>query len=94
MPGHPVRRVAPDGGAVPCRFTCREPRHAPAGDDGIPDARFGPPPRTASGFQPPETPWRGFCFAELLPDLEADESWLLEARRCPEGRLLARSHRV
>lgn len=35
-----------------------------------------------------------FCFAELLPHLEADESWLLEARRCPEGRLLARSRRV
>ena len=30
-----------------------------------------------------------FCFAELLPHLEADESWLLEARHCPEARLLA-----
>ena len=30
-----------------------------------------------------------FCFTELLPHLEADEGWLLEARHCPEGRLLA-----
>lgn len=30
-----------------------------------------------------------FCFAELLPHLEADEAWLLAARHCPEGRLLA-----
>ena len=30
-----------------------------------------------------------FCFAELLPHLEADETWLLEARDCPETRLLA-----
>ena len=30
-----------------------------------------------------------FCFAELLPHLEADEDWLLEARQCAEGRLLA-----
>jgi hypothetical protein len=29
-----------------------------------------------------------FCFAELLPHLEADETWLLEARHCPEMRLL------
>ena len=30
-----------------------------------------------------------FCFAELLPHLAADETWLLEARDCGEGRLLA-----
>ena len=30
-----------------------------------------------------------FCFAELLPHLEGDESWLLEARQCPELRLIA-----
>ncbi len=30
-----------------------------------------------------------FCFTELLPHLEADESWLLEARHHPETRLLA-----
>jgi hypothetical protein len=30
-----------------------------------------------------------FCFADLLPHLEADESWLLGARLCTEGRLLA-----
>lgn len=30
-----------------------------------------------------------FCVTELLPHLEADERWLLEARHCPEGRLLA-----
>jgi hypothetical protein len=30
-----------------------------------------------------------FCYAELLPHLEADESWLLEARHCGEGHLLA-----
>lgn len=30
-----------------------------------------------------------FCFAELLPHLEADEGWLLEARHCDGGRLLA-----
>lgn len=29
-----------------------------------------------------------FCFAELLPHLEADETWLLEARHCAEMRLL------
>lgn len=35
-----------------------------------------------------------FCFAELLPHLEADESWLSEARDCPEGRLLAHAIRT
>lgn len=30
-----------------------------------------------------------FCGAELLPHLERDDRWLLHARRCPEGRLLA-----
>lgn len=35
-----------------------------------------------------------FCFAELLPHLEADESWLLEARHCGEGRLLAEAMRT
>lgn len=30
-----------------------------------------------------------FCFAELLPHLEGDESWLLEARQCPGLRLIA-----
>jgi hypothetical protein len=35
-----------------------------------------------------------FCFAELLPHLEADDSWLFEARRCGEGRLLADAMRT
>lgn len=30
-----------------------------------------------------------FCFAELLPHLESDESWLLQLRRCPEVGLLS-----
>ncbi|MDP2775492.1 MAG: hypothetical protein Q8O61_18210 [Nocardioides sp.] len=30
-----------------------------------------------------------FCFAELLPHLEADEDWLLEARLCAHGHLIA-----
>lgn len=30
-----------------------------------------------------------FCFAELLPHLEADELWLLDARQCAGGRLVA-----
>jgi hypothetical protein len=35
-----------------------------------------------------------FCFAELLPHLEADESWLVEARHCGEGHLLADAMRT
>lgn len=30
-----------------------------------------------------------FCRTQLLPHLDDDDSWLLEARRCAEGRLLA-----
>ncbi len=30
-----------------------------------------------------------FCRADLLPHLKRDEHWLLQAQRCPEGRLLA-----
>ena len=35
-----------------------------------------------------------FCFAELLPHLVADEAWLLEARDCPEARLLVDAMRT
>ncbi len=35
-----------------------------------------------------------FCQTELLPHVERDERWLLEARRCPEGRLLAEAMRA
>lgn len=35
-----------------------------------------------------------FCRAELLPHLERDERWLLQAQRCPEGRLLAEAMRA
>lgn len=34
-----------------------------------------------------------FCFAELLAHLESDEAWLVDARVCPEGRLLAEAIR-
>lgn len=35
-----------------------------------------------------------FCFTELLPHLDRDERWLLDAQRCPEGRLLAEAMRA
>lgn len=35
-----------------------------------------------------------FCFSDLLPHLDADERWLLEAQRCPAGRLLAEAMRT
>lgn len=35
-----------------------------------------------------------FCIAELLPHLERDERWLLEAQRSPHGRLLAEAMRA
>lgn len=35
-----------------------------------------------------------FCVTELLPHLERDERWLLQAQRCPEGRLLAEAMRA
>jgi hypothetical protein len=35
-----------------------------------------------------------FCFGQLLPHLEADESWLLEVRHCAQGRLLADAMRT
>lgn len=35
-----------------------------------------------------------FCYAELLSHLEADEHWLLEARHCTEGRLIAEAIRT
>lgn len=35
-----------------------------------------------------------FCRAELLPHLERDERWLLQAQRCPEERLLAEAMRA
>lgn len=35
-----------------------------------------------------------FCRTELLPHLEADEGWLIEAQHCPELRLLAQTIRA
>lgn len=35
-----------------------------------------------------------FCLDELLPHLEADERWLVEARQCPRGGLLADAMRT
>lgn len=35
-----------------------------------------------------------FCFDRLLPHLESDEQWLLEARACAEGGLLADAMRT
>ncbi len=35
-----------------------------------------------------------FCRAEILPHLEGDERWLLQAQHCPEGRLLAEAMRA
>lgn len=35
-----------------------------------------------------------YCFSELLPHLEADESWLMAARDSPETRLLADAMRT
>lgn len=35
-----------------------------------------------------------FCLTELLPHLEADESWLLALQDCPEKRLLAAAMRT
>ena len=35
-----------------------------------------------------------FCFDELLPHLEADERWLVQARLCPKGGLLADAMRA
>lgn len=35
-----------------------------------------------------------FCFDELLPHLEADERWLVQARLCPKGGLLADAMRT
>lgn len=35
-----------------------------------------------------------FCFTELLPHLDRDERWLLDAQGCPEGRLLAEAMRA
>ena len=35
-----------------------------------------------------------FCTNELTPHLERDERWLLQAQRCPEGRLLAQAMRA
>lgn len=35
-----------------------------------------------------------FCFTELLPHLDRDERWLLQAQRCAEGRLLAEAMRA
>lgn len=32
-----------------------------------------------------------FCVTELLPHLEHDEHWLIEAQQCPEGHLLAKA---
>ncbi len=36
----------------------------------------------------------GFCFDHLLPHLETDERWLLQARTCPHGGLLADAMRT
>ena len=47
--------------------------------DGFPDARDG---------------LVEFCVTELLPHLERDERWLLQAQSCPEGRLLAEAMRA
>lgn len=35
-----------------------------------------------------------FCLTDLLPHLAADDQWLLEAQRCPEGGLLAQAMRA
>lgn len=35
-----------------------------------------------------------FCTTVLLPHLERDEGWLLEAQRCPEGHFLAEAMRA
>jgi hypothetical protein len=35
-----------------------------------------------------------FCFDHLLPHLEWDERWLVKARTCPEGGLLADAMRT
>lgn len=35
-----------------------------------------------------------FCLAELLPHLERDERWLLQAQRSPEGSPLAQAMRA
>ena len=35
-----------------------------------------------------------FCRTELLPHLERDERWLLQAQHCPQGRLLAEAMRA
>ena len=35
-----------------------------------------------------------FCQTRLLPHLERDEPWLLQAQNCPEGRLLAEAMRA
>lgn len=35
-----------------------------------------------------------FCITEVLPHLEADESWLLEEQRHPQRRLLAEAMRA
>lgn len=35
-----------------------------------------------------------FLVTELLPHLERDERWLIEAKSCPEGRLLAAAMRA
>ena len=35
-----------------------------------------------------------FCIANLIPHLEHDDRWLLEAQHCAEGRLLAEAMRA
>ena len=35
-----------------------------------------------------------FCRTRLLPHLEGDDRWLLQAQRCSEGRLLAQAMRA
>jgi hypothetical protein len=36
----------------------------------------------------------GYCSEKVLPHLEVDERWLIEAEACPEARLLARAMRA
>ncbi len=36
----------------------------------------------------------GYAVAEILPHLESDEQWLLEAQGCPSGGLLAEAMRA
>jgi hypothetical protein len=89
MPAGEMRDDSP-GGAAPCPVAS-----PPASHDrlrlGLMDA--GRRVRTSvddiERFPAARDALARFCFGELLPHLEADERWLVEARHCPEARLLA-----